>query len=155
MPRLILGGLIAMILLGFFVYAVVVAVMTVRCAWQINCDAFIRPLTEGVVTVLNLVGGLVSALVVAELAITTPGQLPGGRLIANGVPMTGKTQSIATGLSIAFGGVWLVCGVAALVVGYMQHPDTVTELTTFAKSWLGLAVAAAYSYLGIRPNGGH
>jgi hypothetical protein len=48
-------------------------------------------------------------------------------------------------------GVWLLCGLAAFVVG-LRHPKEVEALTSLGKAWLGLAVASGYAYFGIRPN---
>lgn len=56
-----------------------------------------------------------------------------------------------SGIAIFYMVVWLVCGVCSLVVGNLLHPDAVPVLTTAAKEWLGLAVAAAYSYIGVKP----
>jgi hypothetical protein len=33
----------------------------------------------------------------------------------------------------------------------MKYPDAVPLLNAAAKSWLGLAVAAAYAYLNLKP----
>jgi hypothetical protein len=46
--------------------------------------------------------------------------------------------------------VWLLCGVALLFY-WMYLAAPIPALDAAAKSWLGLAVAAAYSYLGLRP----
>jgi hypothetical protein len=144
----IFGGLVAIILLGLYVYAIVIAILAVQCLSQPNCQEYTKDLNEGIVFVLNLVGGLVSALVVAELAVTPPGKPPVAlKLAANATP---TTKNLAMWVSIAFIIVWLVCGVVALIVGYLQYPNVVPALTASAKSWLGIAVAAAYSYLGIK-----
>jgi hypothetical protein len=151
MNRLIFGGLIAVVLLGFYVYAVVVAIMAVLCLVQPGCQVYTKDLNEGVITVLNLVGGLVSALVVAELAVTEPGKAPGASLAID-IPATSK--KVVAVIATLYILVWVLCGVASLVIGYLQHPNVVPALTASAKSWLGLAVAAAYSYLGVRRTAG-
>ena len=149
MIRLLFSGLVALILLGFYVYATVVAILATQCLSHGACQAYTKDLSEGVATVLSLVGGLISALVVAELAVTQPGEPPAARLLTT--PTTPLMRKWLTAITVSYILVWLVCGVASLVVGFMQHPDVVPTLTAAAKSWLGLAVAAAYSYFGIRP----
>ena len=115
------------------------------------CQGYTKDLNEGVITVLNLVGGLVSALVVAELAVTEPGKAPGASLAID-IPATSK--KVVSIIAILYILVWVFCGVASFVVGYLQHPNVVPALTAAAKSWFGLAVAAAYSDLGVRPKAG-
>ena len=145
--KLFFGGTVACILLAFYVYSTVYAIRAVYCLIQTGCTAYSKDLTSGFVDVLSVVGGLVSALVVAELAVTKPGQLPGTRFL---VP-DGAKKWLST-VVIAYMLVWLSVGVLTFVVGFMQHPDVVPALTTSAKSWFGIAVAAVYSYLGINPS---
>jgi hypothetical protein len=42
--------------------------------------------------------------------------------------------------------VWVIAGLAAYVIGTMWYPWKSEPLTDLSQSWLGLAVAAAYSY---------
>ena len=149
MNRLIFGGLVAILLLGLYAYSVVLAILAVQCLTQPGCQDYSKDLNEGIVTVLNLVGGLVSALVVAELAVTQPGEQPAATSL--GIDVSAATKKVVRLVSATYILVWVVCGVASLVVGFLQHPNVVPALTASAQSWLGLAVAAAYSYLGIRP----
>ncbi len=152
MLSLLFSGLVALILLGFYVYAILTAILAAICLSGPNCQGYTSDLGEGVATVLSLVGGLVSALVVAELAVTTPGQQLAGRLLAASATTT--TKRVLTVITTIYVLVWVISGVLSLIVGYMQHPNVVPALTSAAKSWLGLAVAAAYSYFGIKPSGG-
>jgi hypothetical protein len=101
------------------------------------------------VTVLNLVGGLVAALVISVLAISEPKGAPGSGLVeTTATPLLKNSVTIVSTVYIV---VWVACGVAALVVGLMKYPDAVPLLNAAAKSWLGLAVAAAYAYLNLKP----
>ncbi len=47
--------------------------------------------------------------------------------------------------------VWTVSGMAALIVGVLIKPGIVPVLENTGTTWLGIAVAAVYAYLGIRP----
>lgn len=149
--RLFFGGLIAVILLGLYAYATVDAIQAALCIGSGGpCPGYPNNrLSEGVETVLNLVGGLVSALVIAQLAITPPGDAPGAGLVADSA--TNRSKNIVAVIAVTYVVVWVACGLAALIVGYMKYPNAVPQLTAAAKSWLGLAVAAGYSYLGLRP----
>jgi len=149
MTKLIFGGLVAIILLGLYAYATVYSILAVQCLGSGACTEYTKDLNEGVVTVLNLVGGLVSALVIAQLAVTEPGAAPGAGL-ADAETITETMKKVVTIVSIAYVTVWLACGLASVVQGYLRYPNVVPQLTASAKSWLGLAVAAAYSYLGLR-----
>lgn len=149
MNRLIFGGLIAIILLGLYTYSVVLAIAAVQCLIAPGCQGYSKDLNEGIVSVLNLVGGLVSALVIAELAVTDPSGQPTGASLAIDIPAT--TKKVVRIISTLYILVWVACGLASFVVGVLQHPNVVPALTTSAQSWLGLAVAAAYAYLGLRP----
>ena len=46
--------------------------------------------------------------------------------------------------------VWVLCGVAEVLVGYLWYPNVVPALTAASKSWFGIAIAAGYSYLGVK-----
>jgi len=140
--------------LGFYVFAIGTAVnSTLLAARQYGTnaactDVFHSKRIDGVNLILNVVGGLVSALVIAELAITQPGELPSPQLLKR--RMSRSSKKLRTILSTTFIIVWIVCGVISIVI-YVLYPNvTPAALSEFAKAWLGLALAAAYSYLGIR-----
>ena len=147
--RLLFGGVIAIILLGLYAYATVYSIQAALCIGRGPCTSYSKDLTDGIVTVLNLVGGLVSALVISQLAITKPRDTPGVGLLADDASDT--TKNMVKVVALTYLAVWVACGLAALIVGFMKYPTAVPQLTAAAKSWLGLAVAAGYSYLGLKP----
>lgn len=147
--KLLFGGVIAIILLGLYAYATIYSIQAALCIGSGPCDRYSKDLTDGVVTVLNLVGGLVSALVISQLAITKPSDTPGVGLLADDA--SDITKNLVKIVAVTYVAVWVACGFAALIVGFMKYPDAVPQLNAAAKSWLGLAVAAAYSYLGLNP----
>ena len=148
--KLLFGGVIAIILLALYAYATIYSIQAALCLGRGPCTAYKPELTDGVVTVLNLVGGLVSALVIAQLAITKPRDTPGASLLADDA--SSITKNMVKVVAVTYVAVWVACGFAALIVGFMKYPDAVPQLNAAAKSWLGLAVAAAYSYLGLDPS---
>jgi hypothetical protein len=103
---------------------------------------------------MNLIGGLVSALVIAELAVTEPGSTPVARALVS-VSATRPTLAQAGSIVIVlYLVVWVATGLAAYVVGTMWWPQALQPLTDLGQGWLGLAVAAAYAYFGISPPAG-
>ena len=152
--RDIIFQVIPAILLIFYVFAIGTAISSTilaarQCRTNAACaEAFHARRIEGVNLILNLVGGLVSALVIAELAITQPGELPSAQILKR--RQTKSAKKIATILSTAFIIVWLLGGAASVLI-YLLYPNAIpTTLSEFAKAWLGLALASAYSYLGIK-----
>ena len=149
--KLLFGGLIAVILLCLYEYTVYEAIMVVTCVAKPGCTQFTAAdFTLGFAHAMNLIGGLVSALVIAELAITQPGQSPVARAVggASAGPGLSWTLTIVTSLYLL---VWVATGLSAYVVGTMWWPGKLQPLTDLGQGWLGLAVAAAYSYFGISP----
>lgn len=102
----------------------------------------------GYVYVLTTVGGLVSALVIAQLSVTKPGAAPGiGGFQPESTAGIWTTNSVV-GIYLF---VWIFTGVAALVVGVMLYPSASKTISDLGTTWLGLAVSAAYAYFGINP----
>src|SRR5947208_16079587 len=93
----VVSGTIAVILLGLYGYAIKVLVQSPTA----------EPIHQ-IATVLNLVGGLVSALIVSVLAITPPAGNPARSFLRVDPP---KAVTIITW---AYVGVWLVCGCVLL-----------------------------------------
>jgi uncharacterized protein YacL len=124
----------------------------VLCDVNATCKATdTRTVTEGMAYVVTTVGGLVSALVVAQLAATQPGENPTTLFLSESAPDIAK--SIATAVVIGYLAIWVITGMAALVIGVMLHPEASPTLKDMGTTWLGLAVAAAYAYFEIRPQG--
>ena len=149
--KLFIGGALAFILLGLYVYSIVIAILIANCVGQSNCSAYnTNNFNDGMVIALTLIGGLVSALVITELAITKPGEAPLARTLETNTPpaAVNAVKIVSTVYLI----IWVFAGLAAFVVGNMQHPKVLQPLTDLGASWMGLAVAACYSYLGIKPS---
>ena len=130
----VVSGIIAVLLLGLYAYAISVLVAAPD----------MEP-TPQVGTILGLVGGLVSALVVAVLAVTKPSERLASLFVGAGEPGDGAV----TVVTWAYLFVWLGCGIVLLFV-WLKTPIPAKSLSAAATSWLGLAVAAAYAYLGLK-----
>lgn len=143
------GGAIAVVLLGIYVHLIRVACLIVNCVSQAGCTAKApADFNDLMAQTLTVIGGLVSALIIAELAITVPGATPAARMLSAGA--SPRSESVLKIVTVVYMLVWLVAGLVAFMKG-LYHPTTLPALTSAGQSWLGLAVAAAYAYLGLNP----
>jgi hypothetical protein len=143
------GGTIAVILLGIYVHLLTVAYLIVDCASTSGCSSRTpADFNDVMAQTLTVISGLVSALVIAELAITKPGDAPAARAVS--ANLSARTTSIVKAVAIIYVVVWLGAGLAAFLKG-MYHPKVLQPFTSVGQSWFGLAVAAAYAYFGIKP----
>ena len=143
------GGVIAVILLGLYVYTVSMAHLITSCVSKgAECQAYTHAdFTSGMAMTMATVGGLVSALVIAELAIAKPGEILQARSLGQNPSQQAKTILKIT--TFAYLLVWTLFGLLAFIVGFLQHPNVLQPLTDIGQSWLGLAIAAAYAYMGL------
>jgi hypothetical protein len=139
--RLITGAVISGALLALYALVLVEAIQFARGASG-------RPPTEGAYWILQTIGGLVSALVTAQLALAPrPGDGGGARLFVLGGVPAGKA---ATAIALLYLAVWLALGFAAVVFGLVRYQQLVPPLADFAREWIGLALAASFAFFGIR-----
>jgi hypothetical protein len=108
-----------------------------------------KPFDKGVVNIVTLIGGLVSALVISSLTIAAPGDSPATTLMVQS--SSNFEKQILNWMVIAYLFVWLGTGLMALVVGVMLYPNSSSTLGEIGATWLGLAVASAYAYFGLKP----
>ena len=139
----IFSGVVAYILLSLYVGIVGYMVYMVA-------EYQTKEFTSGVTYIVTIVGGLVSALVVGKLAITPPKDPP-ALFTAAAAAAGGQPDPINVWLTVAYMVVWLLTGLAALVVGVLLYSDVNMLLAGIGTNWLGLAVAAAYAYFGVKP----
>lgn len=104
---------------------------------------------EGFVYVATTVGGLVSALVIAQLSVMEPGHPP---TVGSFTPASPRSVNAVTALVTLYLLAWIATGLTALVVGVMLYPKVIQTLSDIGTTWLGLAVSAAYAYFGLKPN---
>lgn len=143
LSRVAFGGLLAFVLLGLFVYAVVLTLIVAHDCQESTCS-----LSDGLAFLLETLGALVSAVVVSELAVTKPTEVPGTRLAT--AYHEDREKKIVKAFASFYIVVWLISGVALVILGWVQN-SKVPQLATVAKEWLGVAIAAAYAYFGISP----
>ena len=143
------GGLVAITLLFLYAYLIWVGCSTVDCANTSGCTAYRVPDFNGVMAqAMSVIGGLVSSLIIAVLAVTKRGSMPIHHVLpVNAKPWKKGLLNTVTGLYLLG---WIGFGLYAFLVG-MHHPDTLPVLTSVGQSWLGLAVPSAYAYFGLQP----
>lgn len=141
--KAIFGSVIAVILLGLYVYLIWVASGDVGCTPPGCTPKF----TEKMSSALSLIAGLVGALVIAELAITEPGEAPMARVFAQ--DPTILVKRILKVVTTIYIGTWILAGLGALLVS-LRNVAQPTALTNLGESWFGLAIAASYSYFGLQ-----
>lgn len=150
--RALFGGLIAVVLLGIYVHLIRIGYQMVECSTTQGCVAPLpKDFNDVMAQTLTVIGGLVSALVIAELAVTKPGDAPVARAL--GANASDRAKSLLKIVTIVYILVWLLAGLVAFMKG-MYHPKILEPFTSIGQSWLGLAVAAAYAYFGIQPQQG-
>jgi hypothetical protein len=152
-PRQIFGGLLSVILLLLFLFllwrAYGVTQAVIACGPDPSCAALARAkFSVSMETGLNTIGGLIAAIVVTELAITKPNDVPAARIFAApGAPQASGLGAKAA--SMAYLTVWVLTGLGAYVWSALLHPDALKSLTDYGNGWFGLAIASGYSYFGI------
>jgi hypothetical protein len=144
----IFGGAIAGTLLILYAFALTYMSVLVFRAGLVRPDKAID-FSSGLVYVATTIGGLVSALVIAKLAITKPGENPGVMRVAANAD--GEPNVWVTRLAVAYLVIWLVVGLFALVIGVMLYPKVNQTLNDIGSTWFGLAIASGYAYFGIKP----
>jgi hypothetical protein len=140
--RLVVGAVIAFVFLGLYGWVLIDAIFQARGRGDgPNGEAW---------WLLQTIGALVSAVVAAELAVTKRGEAPAGRAFGFTAPGEAPTDP-AKWTALAYLVVWLVLGLLAVILGMIEYRVEVPKLIDFAKTWVGLALGAAYAYFGIDP----
>jgi hypothetical protein len=143
--KIIIGGIIAYILL--ILYSGIAFYIIVSVAEHSRSMPGARlEMHPGLNYILTTVGGLVSALVVSRLTITTPGTDPA---VFNHF---GNNQPALVNFVVwCYLIIWIITGLASLITGVIIYPEICKTLSDFGTTWLGLAVAAGYAYFNIEP----
>ncbi len=142
-------GLLSALMLVLYAWLVTKLAMGAhQCVGVTQASACTFEVTQRFALALNPVQSLVSALVISVLAISKPGQKLNLRFL-------GETAGWVDSLAMAYVVVWIVAGATAFVYGQFILPDVHVErfalLVNVGSAWFGLAIAAAYAYLGIQP----
>lgn len=89
--KLLVGGLISIMLLGLYVHLVYLSIQMVDCVNTAGCTRHaIADFNDGMTQSLSAVGGLVSVLVIAELAVTAHKAAHRSRACRTTMPVVGR-----------------------------------------------------------------
>ena len=159
MLRVVFMGAITVFLMYLYAHATWYAIQSLRCLNATPpCTNYPIDIPDSPLSLLSFIEGLVSALVISVLAVTPPNTSPGQTIINSIQSRSGELRRkanwpeiVTSGLTYVYLLVWLACGIFSVWYVFMAGYRTpLPELTTAAKSWLGLAVAAAYAFFGLR-----
>lgn len=145
------SAVVAVVLLAIYTILVVRGIQVVLCVSDSACTTLTKTdFNDRMASSLALIGGLVAALVIAELSVTKPGQAPLARVVD--AAMSKKKKGVLQTVTVVYLIVWLVTGISAFYFGYLvAEPDVLPPLADLGQAWLGIAVGAGYAYFGIEP----
>jgi hypothetical protein len=142
----ILNGIIAIVLL--IIYSFTLGHMIFKViSWDMADGNLI--FNNNIIWVANVVGGLVAGVIIANLALSKPGETPVTQVREISIQYGQKLLKTVIWSYIA---VWLLIGIAAFLVGVILFPDVNATLNEIGKYWLGILLGSAYAWFGIKLN---
>ncbi|GFE80862.1 hypothetical protein GCM10011487_28620 [Steroidobacter agaridevorans] len=153
-PRQLFGGILSIVLLGLFVFLLWKGFAVLDAVVACNGDDCIlkarAQFNENMKMALNTIAGLIAAIVVAELAITRPTEVPSFQIFAVDNPTPAPPSTVAKIAALLYLAAWVITGLAAYIKGSLHHPDAFEPITSYGNAWFGLAVGAVYAYFGLK-----
>jgi len=140
----ILMGIIAIVLLLIYAFTLGRIILSVY-GWNQQDGEFI--INSNIMWAVNILGGLVSAVVIGNLALAGTGETPETQ-VREMIKAYGATLMKLTVWTYII--IWLLVGAASFYVGVIRYPDVFEPLNVMGKSWLGILVGAAYAWFGIK-----
>lgn len=139
----ILKGLLAIILL--FIYFITLGYVILEA---INWDTSDQPLviSTNILWTINVTGGLVAAVIIANLAVSKPGKAPLSQVENISEAYGRKFMTAVIWIYVI---IWLIIGLAAFLVGVIFRPEVCETLNELGKTWLGILLGSAYAWFGI------
>jgi hypothetical protein len=140
----ILLGVIACLLLLIYFITLGSLILSVL-KWDQDAGNYIPGINA--VWVINLLGGLVSGVVIGNLALADRGSTPLSQVKTLALDYGKRLMQAIVWIYII---VWLLIGFTSFYVGVIRCPDISVTLNEIGKSWLGILVGAAYAWFGIK-----
>jgi hypothetical protein len=140
----IMLGAIACILLLIYLLTLGNVILSVL-QWNQESGDYIPGVN--IVWVINILGGLVSGVVIGNLALADRGSTPLNQVKILAEDYGKKLMQTIVWIYII---VWLLIGFSSFYVGVIRCPDVSVTLNEIGKSWLGILVGAAYAWFGIK-----
>jgi hypothetical protein len=142
----ILNGIIAIILLLMYSFTLGHMILKVM-SWNMADGRLI--FNNNIIWVVNVVGGLVAGVIIANLALSKPGGTP----VAQVREISRQYgQKLLKTVIWSYISVWLLIGTAAFLVGVILFPEVNNTLNEIGKYWLGILLGSAYAWFGIKLN---
>lgn len=142
----ILNGSIAIILL--LIYSFTLGHMILKVMnWDMANGNLV--FNNNIIWVANVVGGLVAGVIIANLALSKPGETPVTQVREISREYGKKLLKTVIWSYIA---VWLLIGTAVFLVGVIFFPEVNNTLNEIGKYWLGILLGSAYAWFGIKLN---
>jgi hypothetical protein len=142
----ILNGIIAIILL--LIYSFTLGHMILKVInWDMANGNLI--FNNNIIWVANVVGGLVAGVIIANLALSKPGETPVTQVREISREYGKKLLKTVIWSYIS---VWLLIGTAAFLIGVILFPEVNNTLNEIGKYWLGILLGSAYAWFGIKLN---
>jgi len=139
----IFKGLLAIILL--IIYFITLAYVILKAIkWDLSDPSLI--ISSNILWTINVIGGLVAAVIIANLAVSKPGEAPLSQL--ENISEAYGRIFMATVIWI-YVIIWLIIGLAAFLVGVIFKPEACETLNELGKTWLGILLGSAYAWFGI------
>lgn len=104
---------------------------------------------NNIIWVANVVGGLIAGVIIANLALSKPGETPVSQVREISKEYGQKLLKTIIWIYIA---VWLLIGTGAFLVGVILFPEVNDTLNEIGKYWLGILLGSAYAWFGIKLN---
>jgi len=140
----ILMGILAIALLLIYAFTLGRIILSVY-SWTQQDGEFI--INSNIMWAVNILGGLVSAVVIGNLALAGTGGTPETQ-VREMIKAYGAGLMKATVWTYII--IWLLVGAASFYVGVIKCPDVSEQLNAMGKSWLGILVGALYAWFGIK-----
>jgi hypothetical protein len=142
----ILNGIIAIVLL--LIYSFTLGHMILKVMnWDMADGNLI--FNNNIIWVANVVGGLIAGVIIANLALSKPGETPVTQVREISRQYGQKLLKTVIWSYIT---VWLLIGTAAFLVGVILFPEINNTLNEIGKYWLGILLGSAYAWFGIKLN---
>jgi hypothetical protein len=145
----ILGLAIILVLVYASIMGFVI-MKVIQCGNDPQCTVLTEKDVRGdLLLFANVIGGLISGIVIMVFAIKKKGEALRFVLIAKDTEE--KIKNVEKTVATIFCFTWAVVGVAAFFVGVILFPGVSETLYTVGKEFIGLAIAAIYALFGIYP----
>jgi hypothetical protein len=142
------SSVVALVLLVGYIGLLIIASLVIDCSATEGCKSYpLAYFNDNMSQALSVIGGLISALVVAELAITKPGEPPVARVLSENA--TDRAKNVLRFVTGAYIIIWLLAGIYTFYIS-LFYPKALLTVTAIGQSWLGLAVASSYAYFGLQ-----